>query len=79
LTTCATLATDDPVRWAEIEKQAHLLVADAERAVAQPDDLATVHTQAESFAEVLGARRRGGAPPVNQSAPPSSTTMHAPT
>jgi uncharacterized membrane protein len=57
LATAATLSIDDPRRWAAIEKEARLLVADAERLVGNPEDLATVHAQAEHVASVLAERR----------------------
>lgn len=79
LGTCATLAVDDPRRWADIERQAQLLVADAERAVAQPEDLATVHAQAEDFAQVLRARRGGPAPRPDRAATRPAATMRAAT
>ena len=61
LAICASLAVEDPRRWADIETEAHLLVAAAERAVAQPEDLDTVHVQAQNVARVL-SERRGAAP-----------------
>jgi uncharacterized membrane protein len=79
LATCATLAIEDPQRWADIEKQARLLVADAERAVAQPEDLVIVHAQAENVAQVLSARRGGRAPQADQPAARPSATTQAPT
>jgi uncharacterized membrane protein len=79
LATCATLAIDDPRRWADIEEQAHLLVADAERAIAQPEDLAAVHAQAESLARVLSARRDGRAPRPDIPAAQPSTPREAAT
>jgi uncharacterized membrane protein len=59
LGTCAALAIEDPRRWADIEKQARLLVADAERMIGQPEDLAIVRTQAEKADRVLSDRRAG--------------------
>jgi uncharacterized membrane protein len=79
LATCATLAIEDPRRWADIEEQADLLVADAERAVAQPEDLATVHADAENFAHVLSARRGGAPRRADRSRTRPSTTMQAAT
>ena len=71
LATCASLSTEDPVRWAEIEMQARLLVADCERAVGRTEDLASVHAQAQHLEEVLAGRRaeRAGVPDVAASAP----------
>src|SRR4051794_8016786 len=79
LATCAALATEDPRRWADIEGQADLLVADAERAVAQPEDLVTVHAQAEDLAQVLSARRGGPAQRADRPGTQPSTTMQAAT
>ena len=57
LADCATLANDDPQRWTAIEQQAQLIVADAERTIAQPDDLRIVHAEAADVRRVLAARR----------------------
>lgn len=46
-------------RWAAIDEQARLLVADAERAVAQPADLADVHAEAEVLRAQLATARAG--------------------
>jgi uncharacterized membrane protein len=59
LGTCAALAIEDPRRWADVEKQARLLVADAERLIGQPEDLVVVHAQADSVDRVLRDRRAG--------------------
>lgn len=42
LADCAAVARDDPVRWAALHEQADLILADAERDVAQPADLVPV-------------------------------------
>jgi len=57
LATCAVLAIEDPRRWADIEHEARLLMADAERAVRQIDDLAPVRAHADSLDRVLHDRR----------------------
>jgi uncharacterized membrane protein len=62
LATAATLSLDDPRRWAAIEKETRLLVADAERMVGNPEDLVPVHAQAEHVAAVLAGRRSAVAP-----------------
>jgi uncharacterized membrane protein len=59
LGTCAALAIEDPRRWADVEKQARLLVADAERLIGQPEDLVVVHAEAQSVDRVLSDRRAG--------------------
>jgi uncharacterized membrane protein len=74
LTICAVLSVDDPRRWADIEKQTALLVADAERRVPQPEDLATVHAQAGEVRRALDERRASVRPsPGRQIAGPAGT------
>ncbi len=50
-------ATDDPDRWAAVEREATLLVADAERATAQPADLHLVHAEERALRTELAERR----------------------
>ena len=50
---CAAVASDDPERCAAIEEQAHIVIADAEREVAQPLDLALAHAEAEAVRQVV--------------------------
>jgi uncharacterized membrane protein len=50
LSSCAALIGDDPARRAAIEKQATLIVLDAEREIAQPDDLLPIQATAEAIA-----------------------------
>jgi len=57
LESCAAVVLDDPERWEAIEQQARLLVADAERAVPQEDDLAPVHAAAVAVDRALAVRR----------------------
>jgi uncharacterized membrane protein len=57
LAVCAALSTEDPGRLADIERQAALVVADAEHAVRQPADLVGVHAQAENLRRALDGRR----------------------
>jgi uncharacterized membrane protein len=59
LGTCGTLVGDDPERLAAIERQAEILVADAEREVPQPADLAVVYAETEALRRALAARRAG--------------------
>ena len=54
-------ASTDAERWSAIETQADLLLAAAEREVAEPADLAVVYTEADTLRRDL-ARRRTGAP-----------------
>ena len=50
---CAAVAGDDPERCAAIEEQASIVIADAEREVAQPLDLALAHAEAEAVRQVV--------------------------
>lgn len=63
---------EEPERWTAIETEARLLVADAERAVAQPPDLRIVHAEADRLRRALAERRR--ASPVSIS--PTPDTAH---
>ena len=53
---CAAVAGDDLERRAAIEEQARIIVADAEREVAQPTDLVLVHAEAESVLQAVDRR-----------------------
>ena len=53
---CAAVAGDDLERRAAIEEQARIIVADAEREVAQPTDLVLVHAEAESVLQAVARR-----------------------
>jgi uncharacterized membrane protein len=57
LLTVLTATGEDPERWADIETEAALLVADAERATAQPADLHIVRTEARRLQNALAGRR----------------------
>jgi uncharacterized membrane protein len=59
LARCAGAVGDDAPRRTAIEEQARLIVADAERRVAQPADLAIVHAEAETVQHQLADRRPG--------------------
>ena len=54
---CAAVAGDDPERAAAIEEQARIVIADAEREVAQPIDLALAHAEAEAVYQLVAGRR----------------------
>jgi uncharacterized membrane protein len=54
---CAAVVGDDPERRAAIEEQARIVVADAEREVAQPVDLALPHAEAEAVDQMLAGNR----------------------
>jgi uncharacterized membrane protein len=58
LANCAAVARDDPDRQSAIREQARLVVAEAERQVAEPADLAIVHAEAESLLTARTAPRR---------------------
>src|SRR5262249_3341980 len=61
---CATVATDDPERYAAIAEQAGIVIADAEREVAQPADLALAHAEAEAVHQLIAAHRRTSPTPA---------------
>jgi uncharacterized membrane protein len=52
---CAAVAAEDPERWAAIDKEARLVVSDAERDVAREEDLDLVHAEAEQLHRTLQA------------------------
>jgi uncharacterized membrane protein len=59
LLSCCAGVTDDPARLTAIEEQAALIMADAEREVAQPADLAIIYPELESLRNTLAGARRG--------------------
>ena len=63
LSSCAAVAGDDPERCAAIEEQARIVVADAEREVAQPADLALTHAEAQSVLQTVARPRPRPHPP----------------
>ena len=69
---CAAVVGDDPERYAAIEEQARIIVADAEREVAQPADLDLTHAEAESVLHAI-ATHRPTAQPDEPSAPAATT------
>jgi uncharacterized membrane protein len=62
LGSCAAVAGNDPERGAAIEEQARIVIADAEREVAQPLDLALAHAEAEALHHMLAGHQRGFPP-----------------
>jgi len=54
---CAAVAGEDPERYAAVEEQAKIIVADAEREVAQPADLELTHAEAQSVLHAIAAHR----------------------
>jgi len=55
---CAAVAGDDPERSTAIEEQARIVIADAEREIAQPADLALAQAEAEALHQVVAAHLR---------------------
>jgi uncharacterized membrane protein len=53
---CAAVAGDDPERRAAINEQARIIIADAEREVAQPADLALTHAEADSVLQAVASQ-----------------------
>jgi uncharacterized membrane protein len=77
LSNCAAVAGDDRERWAAIEEQARIVIADAEREVAQPIDLALAHAEAEAVRQVVAKHRAAshsaaGRPDASRTPPPQS-------
>jgi uncharacterized membrane protein len=54
---CAAVAGDDAERRAAIEEQANVVIADAEREVAQPADLALAYSEAEAVRQLAAGHR----------------------
>ena len=63
---CAAVTSDDPERCAAIEEQARIVVADAEREVAQPADLALVHAEAEAVRQIVAEHRPASRSPAGR-------------
>ena len=73
---CAAVAGDDPERYAAIEEQARIIVADAEREVAQPADLDLTHAEAESVLHTIAAYRPAAKSAARQpDEPPAPAAM----
>ena len=71
---CAAVAGGDPERDAAIEEQARIVLADAEREVAQPTDLAFPHAEAEAVRQALaGQKPASQSPASNPDKPPASS------
>jgi uncharacterized membrane protein len=67
---CAAVAGDDPERAAAIEEQARIVVADAEREVAQPVDLAYPHAEAEAVRQALAGHQPASPSPASSPGEP---------
>ena len=63
---CAAVATDDPERYAAIEEQVRIVIADAEREVPQPADLALAHAEGEAVQQVIAGRQAASRPPTGR-------------
>jgi uncharacterized membrane protein len=59
LANCAAVLPEDPERWAALDEQADLVVADATRDTAQPADLRQVHAAADQLKTIIAAHRSG--------------------
>jgi uncharacterized membrane protein len=71
---CAAIAGDDPERFAAIEEQARIVIADAEREVPQPADLALAHGEAEAVRREVAAHRPESHSPAGPSAAPPASS-----
>jgi len=63
---CAAIAGDDPERFAAIEEQASIVIADAEREVAQPADLVLAHAEAEAVRQLVTGHRPASPSPAGR-------------
>jgi uncharacterized membrane protein len=83
LDSCATVVGPDPERWSAIEEQTRLVVADAEREIAQPADLTDLHARAESVLRRITAHRNRRPSTADQgqrqTPPPPVTSAHTST
>jgi uncharacterized membrane protein len=64
LGSCAAVAGDDPEQCAAIEEQARIVIADAEREVAQPLDLTLAHAEAEAVRQAVTRHGPAARPPT---------------
>jgi len=69
LNNCAAMVADDPERCMAIEDQARIVIAAAEREVAQPIDLALAHAEAESVRQVVAQHRPTSPSPAGPNEP----------
>jgi uncharacterized membrane protein len=74
---CAAVTGDDPERCTAIDEQARIVIADAERQVAQPLDLALAHAEAEAVYQALA--EHGSASPSPAGGPNEPHTPSPPT
>jgi uncharacterized membrane protein len=57
LDNCAAVLPDDPDRWAALDDQAHLILDDATREIAQPADILAVRATAHDLKAAVAAHR----------------------
>jgi uncharacterized membrane protein len=74
LGSCAAVAGGDREQSAAIEEQARIIIADAEREVAQPIDLALTHAEAEAVRQVAGKHRPASHPPAGRPDKPNTSS-----
>ena len=74
LGSCAAVAGGDLEQSAAIEEQARIIIADAEREVAQPVDLALTHAEAEAVRQVAGKHRPASRPPADRPDKPNTSS-----
>ena len=66
LGSCAAVAGGDREQSAAIEEQARIVIADAEREVAQPIDLALAHAEAEAVRQAVAGHRPASPTPAGR-------------
>jgi uncharacterized membrane protein len=74
---CAAAAGDDLERCTAIGQQARIIVADAEREVAQPADLNLTHAEAESVLHIIATHRPAAQPAGRQTDEPPAPAATA--
>jgi len=77
LGSCAAVTGDDPELCAAIEEQARIVIADAEREVPQPIDLALVHAEAGAVRQAVAGHRPASRSPGDGPHEPRTTSPPA--
>ena len=67
LDNCAAVVRDDPDRWTAIDEQAALILADAEREIAQPADVVPVRAAATALQQLIRTHLPAGRPELRSS------------
>jgi len=70
LDNCASVLPDDPDRWAALDDQADLILADATREIAQPADNLAVRAAAQDLKTTITTHRPRPAPPTDSPTTP---------